>query len=104
MDGALAGGKRALADSLREGAHPLLAGAGGTTLVSLLGRPPEEPDRRVLAVRALAPDGGATPWLFLGARAQAPALAAADPATAYAAWIERTDEGPRLRAVRLVRR
>jgi hypothetical protein len=45
-----------------------------------------------------------TPWLFLGSHAAAPAIAGAGERLAYAAWMEKSPDGQRVRAVRIVRR
>ena len=75
-----------------------------TTLAGVIGRTLSDTTRRVLAVRAIDVDGGLTPWLFLGSGVRSAALAGAGPRHAYAAWIERADEEPRLRLVRIERR
>ncbi|MCC6348833.1 MAG: exo-alpha-sialidase [Candidatus Eisenbacteria bacterium] len=98
------GPRRMLADSLREASRPMLAGMGATTLAGVIARPLADTTARVLAVRAVEADGAQTPWLFLGAAVRSAALAGAGPRRAYAVWIERPAEQPRLRLARLDRR
>lgn len=103
-DGALPAGKLLLADSLREANHPMLAPFADGALAAVLARPRADSARAVLAVRAASPSGALTPWLFLGAKARAGAIVGTPGRLAYAAWVERSDDGPRVRVVRLTRR
>jgi hypothetical protein len=96
-----AGSRRALADTALAAEHPLLVALGPGTLAGVLARP--EANRHALGLRTLAADGSASPWLFLGANARSAALAGTDSRHAFAAWLEFTDAGPRLRLVRITR-
>ncbi len=104
LDAGRTGPRRALADSLRDASHPMLAALGTTTLVAAIARPAADSTTRVLAVRALDPDRAMTPWLFLGANVRSAAVAGMGPRLAFAAWVERSDGPPRLRLARLHRR
>jgi hypothetical protein len=96
-----AGARRAVADSALGAEHPLLVSLGSTTLAGVLARPDRA--RHALGLRTLAPDGSASPWLFLGANARSATLAGTDSRHAFAAWLELTDAGPRLRLARITR-
>lgn len=98
-----AGMKRALADSLRSPSRPMLAPLGGSTLVGVVAKAASDTTRRVLAVRVLGPDGAWSPWALLGEQARSAAIAGASARTAYAAWVESGEAGPRLRLARLTR-
>ena len=102
--GGLPGPARPLADSLLEPTHPLLAAMGSAALAAVAARPRGDSARHVLALRLLEKDGAMTPWLLLGAHAQSGAIAGAGPRMGYAAWLEKTPDGPRVRAVRIERR
>jgi hypothetical protein len=103
-DVGLAGMRRALSDSLSQVGHPRLARLGDATLISLEGRPRADSTRRVVAVRALDPDGTLTPWLFLGADAADGWMATPDDRTALVCWAERGEDGGRVRVARITRR
>ena len=92
----------ALADTLRECAHPILAAMGPVTLAGVLARAGST--RHVLALRTLGAGGELSPWLLLGANARSATIAAQDARHALAAWVERSDAGPRVRVVRVTRR
>jgi hypothetical protein len=91
-----------LDDSLRECAHPMLAGMGPVALAGVLARTGAA--RRVLALRTLGAAGERSPWLLLGANARSAAIAGQDSRHALAAWVEQSDAGPRVRVVRVTRR
>lgn len=103
-DRGLAGTRRAMRDSLHDASHPRLAALEGSTLLAVEARPAADTTLAVLAVRALEPSGAVTPWVFLGARAEAGWLAATGPRSALAAWTERGPDGGRARLVRIARR
>lgn len=92
-------GRQPLAADSLEAAHPMLVSLGVMTLAGVLARP--EKGRHALGLRTLAPDGSASPWLFLGANARAATLAGTDSQHAFAAWLEQTEDGPRLRLARI---
>jgi hypothetical protein len=96
-----AGPRRALAEPALEAAHPLLVTLGPVTLAGVLTRPAK--GRHALGLRTLAADGTSSPWLFLGANARSATLAGTDSRRAFAAWLEQTDAGPRLRLARITR-
>jgi len=99
-DHGAAGLKRRLADSLVAAHHPRLVPLGARTLIAVEARPPDGPERSVVAVRAIAESGALTPWSFLGADAESAWLAPLDARTALACWVERA-EGGRVRLARL---
>jgi hypothetical protein len=100
--GGPAGPALALDDTLRDGAHPMLAAMGPVTVAGMVAAAGN--GRRVVALRLLTDDHAPSPWLLLGAHARSATLAAADASHALAAWLEQGDSGPRLRLVRLTRR
>ena len=100
----IAGLRRSLADSLVGSGHPQLARVGDATLVALEGRIRADSARSVIAVRSLAADGSLTPWLFLGADARHPALAATGDRSALVCWTEHGETGDRVRLARVTRR
>ena len=100
--GGATGPALALDDTLRDAAHPMLAGMGQVTLAGVIAR--AGPERHALALRLLSAERASSPWLLLGADARSAAIAVQDPVNALAAWIEQSDAGPRLRLVRLTRR
>jgi len=98
------GPKRAIGDSLRDAARPMLARLDRGTLVAAIGKAVGGPERKVLAVRRLEPDGGLTPWLYLGSAVKSGAVASQGTATAWAAWAELEGERTRVRVSRLTRK
>lgn len=98
------GPKRAIADSLRDAARPMLAQLDRGTMVAAIGKAVGGPERKVLAVRRLEPDGALTPWLYLGSGVRSGAVASHGTATAWAAWAELEGERTRVRVARLARR
>lgn len=100
----IAGLRRSLADSLLGAGHPRLARMGDATLVALEGSTRESAGRGVIGVRSLEPGGALTPWLFLGAGAGDATVAATGERSALVGWIERVDQGERLRLARVTRR
>jgi hypothetical protein len=104
LDAGATGPRRMLADSLRDASRPMLAAMGAASLAGVIAHPQADSTRRVLAVRALEPDGRMTPWLFLGANVRSAAIAGAGSRIAYAVWAEKNGDGSRLRLVRLDRR
>ncbi len=96
------GSPQPLGDGLAEAQHPQLAAFGPVTLAGVLGRTKD--GRRTFALRTLADDGTASPWLLLGANASAPALAVAGANHALAAWVEPAGAASRVRLVRVTRR
>lgn len=103
-DGAAADAALSLRDSLRDATRPILASAGGTSLIGVVGHPRSDSTRSTLAVRMLDPDERLTPWLFLGAGVRAGALASSHPHSAYAAWVEKEGERTHVRLARITRR
>lgn len=97
-----AAARKALAEDSLEAAHPMLAPLGSVTLAGVLARP--EPGRHALGLRTLAADGTVSPWVFLGANARSATLAGTGSQHAFAAWLEQTEDGPRLRLARITRR
>lgn len=93
----------ALADSVLEASRPMLARLGADLLVGVVARPAGAQARRVLALRLQRANGELGPWRFLGSGVRAGVLASATPDTAYAAWVERDGETPRVRLARLAR-
>ena len=102
-DGGIAGLRRPLSDSLVTARHPRLARLGEGTLVAVEGRAREDRSRGVVAVRALDPDGALTPWLFLGADAGDPWMAAIGERSALLCWTEHGEGGDRVRLARVTR-
>ncbi len=98
------GASRTHADSLREPDRPMLTSLGAHTLLGVLGKPPAAGAPPVLALKTLGPKGAASPWLHLGTGVRSAALASAGGGSAYAAWTEKTAEGPRVRLARVVRK
>jgi hypothetical protein len=99
------GPKRAIADSLLEAARPMLARLEDRgTLVAAIGRAVGGPDRQVLAVRRLEPDGSLTSWLYLGSGVRSAAVASPGTGTAWAAWAETEGERTRVRVAKLAHR
>ena len=98
------GPKRAIGDSLLEAARPMLARLDHGTLVAAIGKPVGGPERKVLAVRRLEPDGALSPWLYLGSGVKSGAVASQGTASAWAAWAELEGERTRVRVTRLTRR
>jgi hypothetical protein len=99
-----AGVKRMMADGLIAAEHPRLTSLGAATLIGVEGRRSDDTTRRVLAVRALDPDGSLTPWSFLGADVRAGWVTTLDPRTALACWSEQEPKQQRVRIARLRRR
>jgi hypothetical protein len=99
-----AGPRRALSDSLREAGGPMLARLGRGTMVAAIGRAVGGPERRVLAVRRLDPDGALSPWLYLGTGVHSAAVAGGGLASAWAAWAEQEEHRTRVRVARLASR
>ena len=95
------GPKRELGDSLGNASRPMIASLGRGTLLGAIGESPGAAGRKVLALRRLEPDGGLTPWLFLGSGVRSGAIAAHGEQGAWAAWTEPGDRGPRVRVARL---
>ena len=98
------GTKRALADSLGDASRPMLATLGRGTLVAAIGRAVGGPDRKVLAVRRLEPDGELTPWLYLGSGVRSGTVAGQGSSGAWASWAEQFGERTRVRVVRMAER
>jgi hypothetical protein len=98
------GPKRAIGDSLLDAARPMLARLDRGTLVAAIGKAVGRPERKVLAVRRLEPDGALSPWLYLGSAVKSGAVASQGTATAWAAWAELEGERTRVRVSRLTRR
>ena len=98
------GARVAQADSVIEASHPMLAPLGGAALLGVLARPATDRARHVLALRVLAADDSASPWLLLGAAARSATLASEDARHACAGWVEQTAAGPRLRVARITLR
>ncbi|MEO5989380.1 MAG: hypothetical protein ABIU54_02535 [Candidatus Eisenbacteria bacterium] len=98
------GPRRAMSDSLRDATRPVLADLGQATLIGVIGHPRADSARAVLAVRMLDPNGELGPWLFLGSGVRGAALAGAHPNLAYAAWVEKDKDEPRVRVARIGRR
>jgi len=98
------GARRAMDDSLRDATRPMLASLGGSDLIGVIGHPRSDSTRAVLAVRMLESGGSLTPWLFLGSGARSGALAGAHAGMAYAAWVEKDGDQPRVRLARITRR
>ena len=92
----------ALDDSLRDAAHPMLAGLGAMTLAGVIAR--TGPSRHTLALRLMGAGSGRSPWMLLGANARSATIAAQDARHALAAWVEQSGAGPRVRVVRLTLR
>ncbi len=100
-DGGLESPRRAFTDGVRDAARPVLAPWGRGALAGVIARPEGDSTRRVFAVRRLRENGDAEPWALLGAAARTAALAADGPSRAWACWVERTGDGPRLRVAKL---
>ena len=98
------GVKRQLSDSLSDVSRPMLALLGRATLVGVTAKAAGEPERRVLALRRLEPDGSLSPWLYLGAGVKSGAIAGDDAHGAWAAWAEQSEGGARVRVARLAGR
>ena len=103
-DGAAAGPRLAMLDSLRDASRPVLAESGGTTLIAVVGHPRADSTRSTLAVRMLERNDRLTPWVFLGAGVRAGALAGHHAHSAYAAWVEKQGERTHVRLARITRR
>lgn len=99
-----AGPRRALRDSLHSATRPMLAALGGATIAGVIARTRADSTHRVLALRAVRPDGALSPWQFLGTGVRSAALAGAGAGHAYAAWIEEPGDESRVRLVRLTPR
>jgi hypothetical protein len=95
------GVKRPILDSLLEARSPRLAAMGEATLIGVEARSAADSSHTRFAVRMLAPSGTLSPWVFLGAEAEAGWLASVDSRTALACWMERRGEQGRLRIARL---
>ena len=95
---------RALRDSLHDASRPMLADLGNSTLLGVIGHPSADSARAVLAVRMLEPGGELGPWLFLGSGVRSGALAGKHASLAYAAWVEKDGDQPRVRLARIGRR
>jgi hypothetical protein len=93
--------RRRLAEPALEASQPRLATLGGATLAGVVTEPRR--GHHAFALKTIAESGAESTWLELGANVSAPALAAPDSRHAYAAWIEKTEAGPRLRLVRVTR-
>ena len=98
------GPRRALRDSLHDASRPMLADLGNSTLLGVIGHPSADSARAVLAVRMLEPGGELGPWLFLGSGVRSGALAGKHASLAYAAWVEKDGDQPRVRLARIGRR
>jgi hypothetical protein len=101
MGAGAAGPRRALDDSLAGASFPALARLGRGTIVAARGKAVGGPDRRVLAVRRLEPDGRLTPWLYLGSGVRSAAVAAQGASGAWAVWTEQDEQRTRVRLARL---
>jgi len=103
-DGGAAGSRLTMLDSLRDATRPVLAEAGTTSLIAVVGHPRSDSTRSTLAVRMLEQNNRLTPWLFLGTGVRAGALASHHQLSAYAAWVEKEGERTRVRLARITRR
>ena len=103
-NGGAAGTRLTMLDSLRDATRPVLAEAGGTSLIAVVGHPRSDSTRSTLAVRMLEPNDRLTPWVFLGSGVRAGALASNHRHSAYAAWVEKEGERTHVRLARITRR